>query len=230
MGRTPVKKLPFVASVLTVCAIAVLCALGVWQVKRLHWKEDIIAQMVQARSAGPRDASYSEIDGDGPLYVRMQGRYEQDIVFSLAPRTHEGRSGSHVLSPFTLRGGGHVIVNRGWVPEGEGSKAMPPQGETVVTGLLRRPERPNIFVPGNNPDNNIWFSVDLPQMAAIAGITDFAPFVLYAESEAPESASPQPVRAALQWSPRNDHLQYALFWFSMAVALAVIFCLRFLRE
>lgn len=222
---------PVVASILTVCAIAVLCSLGAWQIKRLHWKEDIIAQMVQARSADPRDVPYAEIDGNGPLYVRLQGRYEKIIAFALAPRTYEGRSGYHLLAPFALRDGGHVIVNRGWVPDGEDPLTVaPPPGDAVVTGFLRRPERPNIFVPANDPDNNIWFSVDLSQMAVAAGVTVVAPLVLYVESENPESESLQPVRAALQWSPRNDHFQYALFWFGMAVVLAVIYYLRFLKE
>lgn len=228
MGLGFMKRPPLAAAVMTVFAVSVLCFLGNWQIQRLHWKEGLIAQMAQARSIGPRAFSHAEIVGEGPFYARLQGRYE-DVMFLVGPRTYQGRSGYHLLTPFALHGGGHVMVNRGWIPAGEEMQAGSPRGEATVTGLLRRPERPNVFVPANDPDRNVWFAVDLRRMAA-AGGTDLAPLVLYAESESPESASLQPVRAALRWSPRNDHFQYALFWFGMATVLIIIFYLRFLRK
>lgn len=228
MGRSAVKKkFPLLATLLTVCAVAVLCALGSWQVQRLQWKNNLIAQMESARAAGPEDAAFTDITGDAPLYVRLRGQYGA-VKFHVGPRTYEGEVGSHVFVPFAVNGGA-VLVNRGWIPQGQEENMWPPEGEATVTGLLRLPERGNPFTPPNDPEKGAWFRADPAQMARAAGIDEIASLVMYAENESPESTSLQPVRAALQWSPPNDHFQYAVFWFAMAGVLLVIYYLRFWR-
>ena len=229
MGRKEVKReFPLFATLLTVCAVAVLCALGSWQVQRLHWKNNLIAQMEAARAAGPQDMRFGDITGSVPLYARLHGHYGAK-VFLVGPRTYKGASGDHLLVPFVMEGG-VVLVNRGWIPQGQESSVKQPEGEITVSGLLRLPERGNPFVPPNDPGKNEWFRADPVQMAQAADGGGVAPLVMYAEGESPESASLQPVRAALQWSLPNDHLQYAVFWFSMAAVLLVIYFLRFWRR
>lgn len=230
MGRrTVIQKLPVLATLLTVCALVILCALGTWQLQRMHWKEGLLAQMESARAAGPQDIKFQDIEGAVPLYARLRGRYGA-MSFSVGPRTYEGDIGFHVLVPFMLEDGGAVLVNRGWVPQGQEGNVKAPQGIVSVSGLLRLPEHGNPFVPPNNLEKGSWFRADPAQMAQAAGLASIAPLVMYAESENPESASLQPVRAAAQWTPPNDHLQYAFFWFSMAGILLVIYFLRFWRR
>lgn len=230
MGRKAVKqKFPVLATLLTLCAIVILCALGTWQVQRLYWKEGLLAQMETARAAGPQDIKFQDIEGAVPLYARLRGRYGA-IGFFVGPRTYEGEIGFHVLAPLMQEDGSAVLVNRGWVPQGQEGSVKAPQGIVSVSGLLRLPEQGNPFVPQNNTEKGAWFRADPAQMAQVAGLASIAPLVMYAESENPESASLQPVRAAAQWMPPNDHLRYAFFWFSMAGILLVIYFLRFWRR
>ena len=35
-------RLPFWGTILTICGICVLCALGTWQYQRLQWKNEIL--------------------------------------------------------------------------------------------------------------------------------------------------------------------------------------------
>jgi surfeit locus 1 family protein len=228
MGRQSVKlcRPPLLATLLTIAAVLVLCALGAWQVQRLHWKRGLLADIIAARAAGPQDVA--DIGAaQAPLYARLQGHYA-DARFLIGPRTYEGVAGYHIVVPL-LTDRGAVLVNRGWVPEGQQENIQPPRGDVDITGMLRTPGHGNVFTPPNVPEKNQWFRFDLLQMAAAANL-DLAPLVMYAESETPEAASLQPVRAALVWSPPNNHLQYAVFWFTMAAALCVIFALRFLRR
>jgi len=229
MGRKSVKQqFPVIATALTVCAVVVLCTLGAWQMKRLHWKEDILTAMQSARAAGPQDIAFQDIDGSGTLYVQLRGRYS-DRSFPVGPRSYDGVTGFHILVPFATKDGGFVLVNRGWVPQGEENNVRQPEGIIRVSGLLRAVEKGNPFIPPNDPDGNIWFQADLVQMARLADTAALAPLVMYAESENPESTGLQPVRAALQWSPPNDHLHYALFWFAMAGVLLIVYYFRFWR-
>lgn len=221
------QAIPVLATLLTLCAVAILCSLGAWQVQRLHWKEGILAQLAAARAAGPQDIVFPAITPDiAPFYAHLRGHYE-GAAFAVGPRTWQGAAGSHLVVPLMLDNGGVVFVNRGWVPQGQENAAAAPAGDVSVAGLLRVPERGNPFVPANAPEKGAWFRIDPAQMAAAAGIGLVAPLVLYAESETPEGASLQPVRAALQSQPPNNHFQYAAFWFSMAGVLLVIYYLRF---
>lgn len=224
------RSIPVFATILMILSLAILCSLGIWQLQRLQWKENLLADIAAARAAGPQETGFEDIRVErAPLYARLRGQYAKD-VFPVSPRTYRGENGFHILAPFVMAGGGVVMVNRGWVPQGQERNIAAPPGTVAVSGLMRLPGRGNPFVPANDPRNNRWFNIDPAQMAAAAGFEHIAPLVMYAESEAPESASLQPVRAALQWSPPDNHGQYAFFWFSMAVVLLIIYYLRFWRR
>lgn len=223
------RNVPVAATFLTFCAFAFLCSLGVWQLHRLEWKENLLSQIAAVRAAGPQDVRFQEIsDSDVPRYVRLRGRYADD-AFMVGPRTYEGQNGFHLLVPLIMEGGGMVMVNRGWVPQGEEKNIVSPSGIVLISGMLRRPDRANPFVPANDPSQGRWFFIDPLQMAEAAGFDHGASSVLYVENEDHEGVGPRPVRAVLQWSPPNNHRQYAIFWFSMAVVLLVIYYLRFWR-
>jgi cytochrome oxidase assembly protein ShyY1 len=48
--------------------------------------------------------------------------------------------------------------------------------------------------------------------------------------EGPEVEGNYPVAAATKPELPNDHLQYAIFWFTMAGVLFIIYCVRFLKK
>ena len=62
-------------------------------------------------------------------------------------------------------------------------------------------------------------------MAAALGLADAAPFTLALES--PRTAGPNGFPRLVAAAPEfaNNHLSYALTWFSLAAALVVIFAL-----
>ena len=231
-------RLPVFATILTLCAVAVLCGLGTWQVQRMHWKQGLLADLQAAYNTGTLPPLSFEDIGDiaagGMNFARgtVQGRYRHELEIALGPRTWEGRPGYHILTPLELDRGGFVIVNRGWAPldkkDPAGRPDSQPGGYVMATGLFRRPEAPNMFVPENDPAAGQWHSVDLAQIAAASKLDRVAPLVLYAEEESGQPALP--VKEALRWQPPDNHLSYAIFWFGMAGILLVIFTLRFARK
>jgi surfeit locus 1 family protein len=92
-----------------------------------------------------------------------------------------------------------------------------------VSGLLRVPpqEKPGWFIPDNRPDRNDWFWIDLPAMAAADGIANAAPF--YIDADPTPNPGGWPKGGVTPLALPNDHLQYALTWFSLAAALVVIY-------
>jgi len=94
-----------------------------------------------------------------------------------------------------------------------------------VEGLLRLPpaKKPAWFLPDNRSDLNYWFWIDLPAMAAADKLDPVALF--YIDADATPNPGGWPKGGVTRIQLANDHLQYAITWFSLAVALIVVYFL-----
>lgn len=228
-------------SLFTLVALAVLIALGVWQLERLEWKQDLIHER-QSRSQVSAVGLPEDLAGPGGLAfrnVRLRGRFLHDSEFYLAARTRNGQVGLHVVTPFALDDGRVVLVDRGWIPDGRRDPATRPEGqlpgELELTGLVRLPGWAGYswLRPDNQPDDNLWFWVDPAAMAAAAGLDPVvAPVVaqVYLDAGPADNPGGWPVGGQTRLDLPNDHLQYALTWFALALSLAVIYVLYHLRR
>ena len=139
------------------------------------------------------------------------------------------QSGYQVLTPLREPDGRIVFVNRGFIPSALKDRAKriagEPAGAVRIVGLLRLPPegRPNWFLPDNRPDLNYWFWVDLPAMAKADRLDNVAPF--YIDADAAPNPGGWPKGGVTRLALPNNHLQYAITWFSLAVAMIVIYVL-----
>jgi surfeit locus 1 family protein len=93
-----------------------------------------------------------------------------------------------------------------------------------VSGLLRLPpeRKPSWFLPDNKPDRNFWFWVDLPAMARWAGVDGpVAPYFVDAGPQA--NPGGLPIGGQTHIELPNDHLQYAITWFALAIGLTTVY-------
>ena len=222
----------------SVPAFIVLIALCVWQVQRLYWKQALITERETRVAAEPvaLPAPSGQPGGADPAgieyrRVRLEGSFAHDKELYLGARSLNGNAGYHVLTPFALASGGSVLVDRGWVPV---ERKLPDQraagqvaGVQALEGIARLPHGQAWMQPANEPQHNMWFFVDLPAMARASGIglrTD-----LYVDAGPAENPGKYPVGGQTRIELPNDHLQYAITWGLLAVALAVIYVLYHLK-
>ena len=212
--------------------VVLLClGLGFWQVERLFWKQDLIAQRQAAVAAAPVTAprSLEEARGMEFRHVSAEGVFLDDKEIFLGATSEAGRQGYQVLTPLQEPGGRIVFVNRGFIPAELKDRAKRAAGQIAgtvrVQGLLRLPpaEKPAWFLPDNRPDLNYWFWVDLPAVSAADKLDRVAPF--YIDADATPNPGGWPKGGVTRLALPNDHLQYAITWFSLAVALIVIYVL-----
>jgi surfeit locus 1 family protein len=211
--------------------LLICLALGAWQVERLFWKQDLIAQR-QAAIAAPSAVvpkSLAETRDVEFRHVSDEGVFLNDKEIFLGATSEGGGQGYQVLTPLLEPGGRIVFVNRGYIPaelKDPAKRAAGQIGGTVrVQGLLRLPPagRPNWFLPDNRPDLNYWFWVDLSAMSAADKLDRVAP--LYIDADATPNPGGWPKGGVTRLMLPNNHLQYAITWFSLAVALIVIYVL-----
>jgi len=217
---------------LMLAGLAVLVGLGFWQLKRLEWKQGLIAQ-IEARTKGPpitlEDAVALAGQGRDPSYyrVRVDGRFhhaKERYLYAVS----EGRVGWHVIAPLETEDGDIVLVDRGFVPDElkDPSARALGQVENVVTviGIARSPETQTLFTPDNEPKVNRWFWRDLAGMARSmfpAGTIDVAPFFLEADKSKVPGFWPEGGQTRLEIP--NNHLQYAITWFLLGACLLIVY-------
>ena len=208
--------------------VAMLLALGTWQVYRLRWKLDLIAT-VDARvdaspvpTPGPSAWPGLTADADQYLHVTAQGTFDNARETFVQAVTDEG-PGFWVLTPFHTDGGFTVLMNRGFVPPERRDAATRAAGqfggETSVTGLLRIDEPGGAFLRHNDPAADRWFSRDVRAIAAKRGLTaPVAPYFIDAD-RAPMPGR-YPIGGLTVVAFPNNHLVYAITWYAMGLGLA----------
>ncbi|VCU69706.1 SURF1 family protein [Pigmentiphaga humi] len=211
--------------------VAGFCSLGVWQMQRRAWKLELISQVEQRvhrpATEAPGPAQWPSLSRDGDEYRNVAAtgilRYDQETLVQAA--TDYG-SGYWVMTPMQMRGGGTVLINRGFVLPAwrKRQDKAEPAGEAVVPGLLRMSEPDFRFFRHNDPSQDLWYSRDTQAIAAKRGLAEAAPYFIDAEktgAAAPDPAvAPVPGLTVLDFP--NNHLSYALTWFAMAAM--VILC------
>ena len=219
-----------------VIVLAALISLGTWQLQRKVWKEQLIATLSERLAAPPGAlpalATWRALDRDDSEYRRVAftGTFDdgkEALVYAAASafRPDVLGPGYWVFTPARLAEGGVVMVNRGFVPQDLANPATRPgdhlTGPIQITGTLRWPDARSWFSPSDDPAHNLWFLCDPASIAAAKGLKDVAPFYVEQESPVPPGGFPQPGK--LEVRLRNEHLQYVVTWYGLALVLVVVF-------
>jgi surfeit locus 1 family protein len=226
----------FWPTVMTVPAVLVMLGLGTWQVQRLHWKTALIEQRVERTTAAPVDFPFAADPAALPDLEfhrsSLAGRFDHAHESHLLARALTGSPGYQIITPLAVTAGpgagSTVLVNRGWVPmerrDPTTRAAGQVEGEVTVEGVIRRAGVQNWLVPDNEPDKNVWLWADLPGMVRTLGLAGPVAPVFLEAGPAPNPGG-LPIGGQTRIDLPNDHLQYAITWYSLAVTLAVIWYL-----
>ncbi|MCG7518744.1 SURF1 family protein [Ruegeria sp. Ofav3-42] len=197
-----------------IAGLAILVSLGIWQVQRLAWKQSVLAEIGSRISADPIDLpDHASPDVDKYLPVTIAGEMEPGEIHVLVSVKQVG-AGYRIIQSFSTEDR-TILVDRGFVPvtAKQGSRL---NGPMEVTGNLHWPDEIDSYTPEPDIDDNIWFARDVPNLAAALGAE---PILLIARSQTDPGITPLPVDTA---GIPNDHLQYAITWFGLALVWAAM--------
>ncbi|MCX7312510.1 MAG: SURF1 family cytochrome oxidase biogenesis protein [Hyphomicrobiales bacterium] len=225
-----------IPGVVMLLAVAVLLGLGTWQLERKGWKEALVATLEQRQSnapvAMPPPDAWSAMTPDNAEFTRVRLRASfagtgDTLVYTGGSSIRDDVKGSgyFVFTPARLPDGRQVVVNRGFVPDRSYPAA---KGEAEITGSLRWPEPPSMFVSEHDAAGDVWMVRDPSAMAALKGWGAVAPFYIEQEAPVPPGGLPHP--APLKPRLPNNHLQYAITWYGLAAVLVVMFAFWLARR
>lgn len=192
--------------------IAILLWLGFWQLSRLEWKEQALAE-IDAKMTAPA------------IELPLNPNKDEHNRVSVEAKVLIGFAEAHVLTSQKFQGPGYlvvtpaltkpdnrkIIVDMGFIPEAQKNSLRAPV-ELTVTGNLLWPNEVDSFTPEPNLERNIWFARDLPRLATHF---DTEEVLIVAREISDGKFATQPV--AIGHDIPNDHLEYAITWFSLAI-------------
>ena len=192
------RRVPLIPTLLVLLAVAAMIALGIWQLRRAAWKEEIIAQSARAANLPALDLDPFLVSGrqpPQPLAFRRVlvscNSLDRPAVLR-GGRSGAGQSGYSYLLPCRpgLAGwGSRLQINVGWSPIPD--RSLRPR----LTGL----------VAGH-----------------VGSVSDGRPIIVTASRAAPPMQPSRPL--SIEEIP-NNHLSYAIQWFLFAGVAAIIYAL-----
>jgi surfeit locus 1 family protein len=208
-----------VVLVIVAVIVAGVCVrLGIWQLSRLHGREQINA-MLEARGAQPVTDVGNDTASLPYRHVTATGTYDTAHEFILSGRSLDEAPGNHVLTPLVLGDGSAVLVDRGWVPLEVDTPpvtgaAAAPTGHVTVEGLALPPDA--VSEPPPSPAPAINTRIDL----GIAGLPyRLLPVYVLLATQTPAQSAPIPVPPPT--FDNGPHLGYMLQWFAVATIAIV---------
>jgi cytochrome oxidase assembly protein ShyY1 len=227
-------------AIFTLVMVAAFVGLGLWQLQRRVEKHALIAALTERLAAAPSPlptaAQWNAMTpaADEFRRVRFTATYAaapDAMVYSSGSAVREDISGpgTWAFLPARLPTGDTVAINAGFVPNtmqdrAQQDRAVQPLvtgAPVMLTGYIRFPETAGVLTPSENIAKRLWFTRDHLAMARVLGWGEVAPFYIDLEQPVPASGIPKP--GPLEVHLKDDHLQYAITWFTLAGAVAIAF-------
>tara|TARA_Y100000590_G_scaffold468792_1_gene653147 strand:- start:1450 stop:2175 length:726 start_codon:yes stop_codon:yes gene_type:complete len=229
-NREKIKKLTmqdfkptFWSTFFSFLGIVLLICLGTWQLHRLDWKTNLIRERESGFFAPSVTInSKNHLEQYFWRRVEVSGSFDHSKELFLAARSLRGNVGFHILTPFKQTNGKTILINRGWVPreKKESSSRLKGQiqGQITLEGILTPGSGKGPFTPENDKDKNVWLYVNFKEMSDIVGV-HLEPAVIDMIETAPGGF---PIGSQTRINLPNDHMQYAITWYALALALACV--------
>lgn len=215
-------------TVIALPMLAVLIALGLWQLDRREWKLGLMAE-IEERLAAPEAALADLPAGASVAYRRAAatGRFDHaKEVFWLAPGPG-GEPGYHVITPLLREEGPALLVDRGFIPQAlkDPSTRAPAQspGEVTIRGILRESQAAGFATPQADWPKRLVYVRNVAEIARGLSVDPVLPYFL--EADATPNPGGYPLGGQTKVVLRNPHLSYAVTWFGLAAALVMVYLL-----
>lgn len=219
--------LKLIPTLLFLIAFSILVLLGFWQLQRAEQKKILLNDYQQRPQSKSLQLSnlYGDLKSLQYYALQVSGHYDNQHNILLDNKSYQHKIGYQVLTPFILNNKRAILINRGWIPRKQNRQDLPVippvVGQQTINGLIYLPRK--TFLLGAEFNAIRWplisQSIDVEKFANILQ-KNFYPIVLLL-------ASDQPNGFVRNWNPVTTtpykNLGYAVQWFSLAMALLIIF-------
>ena len=162
---------------------------------------------------------YSNTNTKNYQKVKFNGIFDFEKQIYLYSLNDKGKPGYDIITPLKIDSNEVLLINRGWIQKDQkGNKNINKVESNSYEGILKKITKPNPFKPDNDIENNIWYSLKLTDLENFTGYK-LSNFVLFLQNNQNNFVENKIVSPDLP----NNHLKYALTWYSVALSILLYF-------
>jgi surfeit locus 1 family protein len=188
-------------------------SLGIWQIYRLQIKTELIAKIRNHIDSPAVEIMefITQKEEFIPVKFKCKNAHNKHILLYNS-EIYQGKTGFSLITACKLENNKIILVDRGFVLQ----DLNEPLEEDII-GVIIFPRNPGYFIPKNDLEKNIWFSINLPESEKFLDLKLENFYVKMIDE-----SKIFPIREKFNPHVPNNHLGYAVTWFSLAGIIMLI--------
>jgi surfeit locus 1 family protein len=189
--------------------------LGTWQVYRLYLKKNLISDLEKNLKTSSINFNV-DIDKE---YTKVLFKKKDLNTKIFLYHLNKGEIGFKVIVPYEINSSLLVLVDKGWIRKDKINLIKNTLfNDDIIEGYTRKIREKNLFTPNNNIKEDFLYSVEIDNLKKSLN-KNIYPLLIIQTSKTNKDIIPNDYEVRLP----NNHLQYAITWYGLALFTIIFF-------
>jgi surfeit locus 1 family protein len=189
--------------------------LGTWQVYRLYLKNNLISDLEKNLKTSSINFNV-DIDKE---YTKILFKKKDLNTKIFLYHLNKGEIGFKVIVPYEINSSLLVLVDKGWIRKDKINLIKNTLfNDDIIEGYTKKIREKNLFTPNNNIKEDFLYSVEIDNLKKSLN-KNIYPLLIIQTSKTNKDIIPNDYEVRLP----NNHLQYAITWYGLALFTIIFF-------
>lgn len=195
--------------------ILIVLSLGTWQVFRLYSKKNLISNLEKNLKKNSTNFNLDISEEYTKVFLKKKNLKFRIFLYHL----YKGEIGFKVIVPYEVNSTMVVLVDKGWVKKDKINLIKNTVfNDEIIEGYTKKIKEKNFFTPSNNIKEDFSYSVDMDNLKKSLS-KNIYPFLIIQTTQSNKDIIPNNYEVRLS----NNHLQYAITWYGLALVTVIFF-------
>ena len=189
--------------------------MGTWQVYRLYLKNNLISDLEKNLKTSSINFNV-DIDKE---YTKVLFKKKDLNTKIFLYHLNKGEIGFKVIVPYEINSSLLVLVDKGWIRKDKINLIKNTLfNDDIIEGYTKKIREKNLFTPNNNIKEDFLYSVEIDNLKKSLN-KNIYPLLIIQTSKTNKDIIPNDFEVRLP----NNHLQYAITWYGLAIFTIIFF-------
>ena len=189
--------------------------MGTWQVYRLYLKNNLISDLQNNLKTSSINFNV-DIDKE---YTKVLFKKKDLNTKIFLYHLNKGEIGFKVMVPYEINSSLLVLVDKGWIRKDKINLIKNTLfNDDIIEGYTKKIREKNLFTPNNNIKEDFLYSVEIDNLKKSLN-KNIYPLLIIQTSKTNKDIIPNDYEVRLP----NNHLQYAITWYGLALFTIIFF-------
>ena len=189
--------------------------MGTWQVYRLYLKNNLISDLEKNLKTSSINFNV-DIDKE---YTKVLFKKKDINTKIFLYHLNKGEIGFKVIVPYEINSSLLVLVDKGWIRKDKINLIKNTLfNDDIIEGYTKKIREKNLFTPNNNIKEDFLYSVEIDNLKKSLN-KNIYPLLIIQTSKTNKDIIPNDYEVRLP----NNHLQYAITWYGLAIFTIIFF-------